>query len=476
MGKISRLPVEILLEILEAASQSSNRNTSLIKLATVCRAFTAPALCLLFERLSLHTDQQARDYLREIEAAREPLSLATRTRRLSVTYRTNEDDTSTSPTSRPVQASTAIKVFYLLRNLTHLRLDSDDGLRALESAMRRRGEEDGVKSLVRKVRTVKLLGNVRWDTLVSLVEDSKHLRELHVAGLCQSQLDRGGRAPDNFELEPLATISDTEVDAVGTEDPSSVSDAPTTDAVPTCLPFKFPSSLDRPASPLPGPPRTIPAFPRFANLRLLRLEKPRMNEYHLFSMIAALRDSLESFALVEATLFSRQALVIVLRNLPNLFELDLTDCAFPDAIVIGGIDSDWEEDPFRPPPPRGLTFPDPPSALTDHLDPYASPFEISQAISGLELLRPLDCLPLYCPFLQSLKFTSPPTYPSLVSRLFFKSALPKLPLHYLTIGTTEARGIDHFGRTSQGPFEKELILDMILALRDRLEALAITKS
>ncbi|GAA5880819.1 hypothetical protein JCM16303_005129 [Sporobolomyces ruberrimus] len=412
MDKISRLPVEILLEILEAASQSSNRNTSLIKLATVCRAFTAPALCLLFERLSLHTDQQARDYLREIEAARDPLSLATRTRRLSITYRTNEDDTPNSPTSLSVRGSDAMKVFYLLKNLTHFKVDSDDEYRTLESAMRRRGHEEGAKALLRKAKSVELRGKfLRWDRLVNLVEDLANLRGLYVEGLYDAGIYDVERRRARNDFRPTAGSTGTTNEAtqmqemVGPAEQSAVA-------------FAFPPSLDRPASPHPDPSPSTSAFPQFTHLRRLVLDHA-LNpcpDQHLLSIVGAVRHSLESFAVVRSIWFSREALLIALRNLRNLAELELTHCSFGDHHIGDSVGSSSSR---IPPSNANLVVPDPRSASTEDLDLYTFPFDPTQAIARREIER------------------------------------------------REPGG--HF---MDYPFEKELLVDMVVALKERLKTIA----
>lgn len=435
----------------------------------------------MFERLVLSSNEQAEAYLAKVQSADEPLDLAAWTRRLSISYRSSTPP-GQDPSDLPVSPLNAIKVFYLLTNLTQLRLESDDEFAALESAMRRRGDREGAKTLIRKVRIVRLVGKVRWDRLIELVGESSRLRELQVGGL--------------YSAEPRRTDSDSDSDS--TEEtfriplsrprPLVRSNTDTSMLDLTKLPpFAFPSSLERPASPIPLPPRLVPAFPQFANLSRLSLEAPNLSDHHLLSIVSGLRHSLQTFSLLNSNSFSREALIIALRNLRNLFELDLTNCNFPDSTPRGSLSPELDPEkppllsPFEFPPHPNLTLPLAPSSPSfDLLDIYTTQFSPSRPITLLELRHPLDYLPLYCPFLQTLKLTCPPTQPSLVSKVFWQK-VTKLPLQYLTVGVVESRRGFAFGggggmnHNLNKAFKRDKIVDMVVSMRGRLEALAITK-
>jgi len=342
--------------------------------------------------------------------------------------------------------------------------------------MRRRGDRDGAKVLIRKVRIVKLVGKVRWDRLIELIGDSSRLRELQVDGLYSAEPRNENDEEESEETfrvplsrpRPLVR-SNTDASMLDLTKPP---------------PFAFPSSLERPASPIPLPPRLVPSFPQFANLSRLSLDSPTLTDHHLLSIVSGLRDSLQSFSLLNANSFSREALIITLRNLRNLFELDLTNCIFADSTPRGSLS--LLQDPEKPPLPPSLEFPPhphltlplaPSSSSFDFLDIYTTHFSPTRTITLLELRHPLDYLPLYAPFLHSLKLTSAPTQPSLVSKLFWQKII-KLPLQYLTVGVVESRRGFAFGGMNHSvnkAFKREKIVEMIHCMRGRLEALAITK-
>lgn len=501
----------------------------------------------MFERLALQTDRQANEYLKKIESSGEASTIAGWTRRIAISYRTpgDDDDDDTEPATSeddqddPVTAQQAIKVFYLLNNLTHVKLESDDEFRAFESAIKRRGG-NARRVLLGRTRTIKLVGGeLRWDRACELLGDSTKLRELRIEGLYKAR--RPQPATEASEQGDDNDNDDVLIHVTRDENSTTSPILPFFDAQETLLesplaqtstielpepPSEFPSYLERPASPLPDPPRSIPSFPRFDQLSRLCLADPSLTDQHLLSIVGGVRNSLEAFSLVDASCFSRQGLIVALRNLRNLFELDLTNCTFtttstltsttnstnnrrgPFASSSSFVVAEQEEDPTLVPLDPSLSIPDVRSGATDHLDPYSVPFNRSTLpITLLELRHPIDYLPLYCPFLQSFKLTCPPSLSTettisptaLVSPLFFSKAVLKLPLQYLTIGVTEntrvgaapvggggagGRGLGmRFGAVRVGvdgagnfrTFSKELLAEMIIDLRGRLEALAITK-
>ncbi|GAA6009156.1 hypothetical protein JCM11491_005773 [Sporobolomyces phaffii] len=510
MALITQLPVEILLEILKAAAHSSRRNSSLVALASVCKPFRAPALYVLFERVALFTDRQALSYLAALESAFDASTPATWTRRLNISYRS-----SSSSDDDAVRAENAIKVFYAVRNLVHLRIESDDELSAFESAIRRSagssGGCSGLETKIGSVRTVKLVGTLRWDRLVHLLRESRLLKELQVGGLYRAEAQPPSGAGGDDEPSRSANA----------HDPSrSASDLDTNSDT---APFEDSRSLERPASPVPAPPRAIPSFPRFDHLRLVRLDAPALDDDYLLSIVAVVRHSLESFALVDATCFSREALIVVLRNLRNIFELELSNCTFPDSTTaattvparrgrarqpVSSVPTSLTAPRTAPRPDRAdLTLPDSRRATSsssgssiadddDDSDPYAAAaFDLARPISNEELRHPLDYVALYCPFLQSLKLSSRPNDAAVVSAAFFSSAVSRLPLEYLTIGVVDSslrgaggafgagapaaagggRVVGAFDMGMNRTFRRQVLVDMVVNLHGRLQALSLTK-
>lgn len=450
------------------------------------------------------------DYLNRLSRSRNAPYVAGWTRRLSISYRADhstldsdggdqqqarseEDDNgdlgaSDRERGAPVSASRAIKVLYLLSNLTHLRVQADDEFRVLESAIRRR--RDGRKALLARVSTVRLVGGtLRFDRLVELIRQSPKLRDLQVEGAFEADRDDeddsfGG---DGDGTRTLGCDNEHAMANLHRGDEDSGAGNPPTSVVAF---FTYPSSLDRCASPVPAPPRSIPAFPRLDHLTRLRLDGPFLSDRHLLSIVGAVQHSLESFALVNATCFSREGLVIALRNLRNLFELELVNSTFhhwhssPLRHLFSDSDSQHATaTDFGPLWTRSLKLPEPTSSSTDQLDPYLNHgFCETFAITTLELRNPVDYLPLYCPFLRTLVLTCNPSISNgLVSTLFFTKAVLKLPLQYLTIGVTAGRQLG--GGTGPFPvaggnsrlFTKDLVAETIANLRGRLEALAVTK-
>ncbi|GAA5986298.1 hypothetical protein JCM5350_002974 [Sporobolomyces pararoseus] len=530
---ITLLPLEILLEILSLAASSIHRNSSLISLATVCKTFKSPALRILFERLSLQTDSQAREYLKTLQRSSKGQGgtvseLGSLTRRLSISYtvpspvepvregeggeeaqqgeeavesRADALRNATVERAREIQdegdqdgdeevgnfryeseqgelaegeveetlvkGSDAMKIFFSLNNLTSLSVECEDEFGALFSSLNRNGGRVARENLLGRVQVVKLVGSkIRWDRLIQLLDTSKSLRELQVEGLYEAK----EREEETEQEEEATAIPPQEI---------------------TTFSPQFPISLERPASPLPRAPFSTPRFPRFDHLVRLRLDSPSLSDQLLLSLVGCLKNSLESFALTNSSsCLSREGLIIILRNLTNLFELELSDLGFVDdrrenvraqmqsptqSLLMESSSSDSGNASSSRNTP--LVLPSPRSLTTDQLDPYSFvPFSPSLPITLSELRSPIDYLPLYCPFLQSLTLTQSPageggtTSPPLVSRLFFEKSVTRLPLQYLTLGITESRrgGINR-------PFPKELIVGMIEKIAGRLEALAITQ-
>jgi len=486
----------------------------------VCVVYTVPALCVLFERLALQDDFQAWLYLTRIQTSLNPLGLASQTRRLSLSYtinhqrgeeeegivvgssseeeeeneadaseeregegerereegellwdrisqlrrrrrRNNDRDEVIGPVQGPIQALTAMRIFYLMKNLTHLKLEGDDEFKTLESAITRRRQqededEDGgghgigsgseMESLLGRARVVKLFGkSLRWDRLIFFISSCPtSLRELQVGGLY--------RAPQSLSVDRQRRDNVINLNDDGDEDEEEENDEVITSAqvgdsrrrlrshtgthsrgqLP--INYEFPPSLDRSPSPLPEPPRSIPNFPRFVGLTRLRLDKPQLSDQHLLSIVRATCQSLEAFSLVDSKCFSRECLIITLRNLPNLFELELINCVFFQDSIVGGIELDSggeqeeetgeEEDEEEGIETRNeeeensnetsilapLSLPDKSTPLTNDLDPYTTtpPFTTNSPITRFETKSPLDYLALYCPFVHSLKLTTPP--------------------------------------------------------------------
>ncbi|GAA5874175.1 hypothetical protein JCM1840_000376 [Sporobolomyces johnsonii] len=447
------LPVEVLCIILAQAASPDARRRSLLELAVTCQAFTGPAIHLLHERVHLAESERAQGFIEALQRSPSPNRLAAATRQLSITYRIPVD--SEDDSAYPVPSSLALRIFYVLRNLRRLEVDGDDDLRALESAIRRGGGGLG------QVRTLKM-NKVRWDRLVRMLEGASKLETLYSIGLYEAELpsSQGDDAADG-QAPPRLVGTDGQLSfSPSTNSPpqlvlshssplTSGADAKEDDEA-------FPPNLARPPSPTPLPPLAPPAFPLLP-LRRLTLHSPAISSSFLLALLSSTRNTLEALALISAPTFSREGLILALRSLPNLLELDISDCDFSDALEdsltpAGGVTS---------PPLPHITLPAAVAGTTSSSSPPAltTATSSSRPITWNELSFPLDHLAQYCPFLHWLKLES--------EHLGSDDLLAKmaaLPLQCLSIGLS---------RPAIGVAQVE---DALLRMNGRLETLAVSKS
>ncbi|GAA5918907.1 hypothetical protein JCM1841_006673 [Sporobolomyces salmonicolor] len=447
------LPVEVLCIILAQAATPHARRRSLLELAVTCKAFTGPAIHLLHERVHLAESERAQGFIEALQRSSFPNHLAAATRCLSITYRTPVD--SKDDSAHPIPSSLALRIFYVLHNLRRLEVDGDDDLRALESAIRRGGGGLG------KVRTLKM-NKVRWDRLVQMLERASKLEALYSTGLYEAELPSsqgddavGGQAPPrlvgtdgqlNFstpkDVPPQLVLSHSYPVTSG-------ADAKEDDGA-------FPLTLARPPSPTPLPPPVPPAFPLLP-LRRLTLNSPAISSSFLLALLSSARDTLEALALISAPSFSREGLILGLRSLPNLLELDISDCQFSDALEnslarAGGATS--------PPLPHiALPAAVAGTASTGSALTSTTAISSSRPITSNELSFPFDYLAQYCPFLQWLKLES-----EHLGSDDLLANVAALPLQCLSLGL------------SQPAIGVAQVENALLRLNGRLEALVVSKS
>ncbi|GAA6012796.1 hypothetical protein JCM10207_005363 [Rhodosporidiobolus poonsookiae] len=444
------LPIETIVQILDSAAGTNNRRRVLLRLLVVCKAFSGPASLLLHRCVTLRTAEQAEGFRRSLQRAPSPTRLASTTRRLSLVYRVD-----LLPSEHTVTSRLALPVLYLLNNLHHLELDAGgEGFKLVRQALNNGG--GGMKQL----RTLRLNSRVRWDKLVEMTGRSEKLIRLELTELFHAEPDGEEAVADGGDIERdengVEVIDITSSN--GSAPPSPIleasaqcAEAPEDGATPL-----YPTFV-RPPSPALAAPTSLPGFPSLP-LKHLSLSAPNIHDDLLLSMIAATRGTLSSLTLSCATCFSRTALVLTLKGLPNLTSLELDNCTFH-----------FLETPVPIAPPFSSFTPLPSLVMASNVVPLPAAFSMPSAVIAIspdELSHPLDHLARYTPFLHSLALGSD-------DLLSFDGggragpALAKLmghlPLQCLTLDVTRPRlGVDE-------------VVEGVRRAEGRLEAVAIGK-
>lgn len=254
-----------------------------------------------------------------------------------------------------------------------------------------------MKSL-RKLKTSK----IRWDHLVELLQAAHKLEKLSITGLhgeaaTAPPAQQGDAGGDNT----TATLPPVP-EATSTLDP----------AMQAILRSLTPMLVESQVPDLPDLPPVAPS-PLFHSLPLtsLVLHSPDIPDELFLSILSATHNTLSCLSLIEASGFSRAALVIALKGVPNLLELHLDQCRFPPfdltAATAHGIGT--PQNALAPLPTLtnlagGTTTDPPPPLLASPLPPNFHPS--TARLTPPELAYPLDHLYHFTPFLHVLSISS----------------------------------------------------------------------
>ncbi|GAA5900123.1 hypothetical protein JCM6882_002618 [Rhodosporidiobolus microsporus] len=441
------LPMEILLLIIEMAASRGSGAAALLELMLVCRAFVAPASLLLHKSLRLRKKAQAEGLLESLKRAPSPARLASSTKSLSISYRSDSN-----VVEGEVSTTTALPILFLLDNLRYLDVDAgDEGLKAVRQVLASGG---GGMSKLRGLKSSK----VRWDKLVGMLANTHKLARLDIEGLHQAE-------PAGEDAE-----QDDE-DAPPTEAGSSSPPATTThlgdDEEEGVLLFR--PELARPPSPSLPAPLVLPPFPASPLTRLV-LRSPNIADELLLSILSASYKTLSSLALIEAHCFSRTALVVALKGVRNLSDLELSACRFPPgddaqfAPAVAARPANSPPNALTPLPSLVLSPTDPPFRLST---PLPAPFSSDTArLTPSELAFPLDHLPRLLPFLHVLTLSSDDLLsadPAGRGGDALASVVGALPLQYLTLDIARPRiGVDE-------------LVEAVKRAEGRIDAVAVGK-
>ncbi|BGP42981.1 hypothetical protein JCM10449v2_006996 [Rhodotorula kratochvilovae] len=408
------LPPELLTAVLSHASREGRLRNALLRYMRVCKTFYGAPYFL--------QPKQAEAYFRALGRTASPARLAASTRCLAITYRVSPGQ---DGDEAPVPAALAARALSLTDGLHYLDVDADDELQLLRSAGTPLGRLRGLTSTA-----------VRWDKLVGMLMGSSKLASLDVMGLYDpyTQKLKGREAEEDDDDAWTTEDEDSADDESETASATDVATPATPGVVPATATF---SSENTPSVPPgvgdftvlahPPSPDTPPAsegpspFPHIPLKRIV-LTAPKLSDGHLLSLVSSCRDTLEALVLTKATCFSRTALVLTLRLVPNLLELSLDGCTFTE---------DDEDDPrarflaahpaLAQRMPQHPVFSSPPRIPSRALavDPASFPASfalltpgsathdaISVPLTGLEQRFPLAALPALCPFLQTLVLAS----------------------------------------------------------------------
>ncbi|GAA5853169.1 hypothetical protein JCM8547_000224 [Rhodosporidiobolus lusitaniae] len=433
------LPVELLLEILSLSSLPSERGRTLVDLALVCKTFSGPALLLLHRRLSLHTEEQARGLLASLKRAPSPARLASSTRRLALTCEAS---------SSAVPPSLALPILYYCDSLHYLYLYLEGYGEGTKTLLHIRENGGGGMTQLRGFKTTK----VRWDQLVDLIGESNKLESLELSNFYHAEQPlQPGQDGDTAVVDSTAAETDE-------QNPVSSSLSPGGDEGDAAL---LTVTLPCPRPTLP-PPSCLPSFPSLP-LAKLTLRSPAILDDLFLSIIVSTSHTLSSLCLVEANCFSKTALVLALRGVPNLAELELSRCRFK-----GNNPRTLQAAATLPPPANGTpavtTVALPPPTLAHPLPPSFS--ASTTDLDPDELATPLDHLASCTPFLHNLTLGSDDLLssdPGGRGGLALGNVLERLPLQYLSLDLLHPRlGVDE-------------LVQAVAKTRGRLEAVAIGK-